>query len=542
MWFSHIFVANLNPETLTILIFLLVSYVLLSVSLYLLFPKMDLEAWQGLVPGLNFMLWAEKIGRSRAYAAWLLFPIVNIFIFCGMAVDLARSFDKLSFLDSAIAVIYAPLKFFQIATDQNAKYQGPILQLEEGFKTTLEEAIKSGDKYKVQKLRNSNKYAKSGFREWVESIVFAVFAAAFIRMFLIEAFVIPTPSMEGSLLVGDYLFVSKAHYGIRTPKTILMVPLLHNRMPFGGGESYLEKPDLPYTRLPALETIDRNEPIVFNWPIGDSVYLTPSRSWSVGQIRRNPAYANRDPYLKRLVQRKEYVTRPIDKKDHYIKRCLAVGGDTLEIRNRQVFVNGEAVENPSGMQFVYQIKGNTGGGINIKKLEEWGVNIQEGNPSAGIFFMTPDQAEKVKSLGLEVEVFSMPSGDLFPHDPVNYPGWTNDNYGPVYIPKKGATIEITPENISLYRRVISVYENNDLKVKNGQIMINGSPATTYTFKQNYYWAMGDNRHNSEDSRAWGFVPHDHIVGKPLFIWFSTKNGNIGNGINWDRIFMSANKM
>lgn len=527
---------------MSILIFLIISYVFLCYALSLLFPKMGLESKRAWMPGFNFGDWAEKIGRKRQYAWWLLFPIVNIFIFCGMAVDLVRSFHQLDFKDSALAVIYAPLKFFLMAKDDNVKYQGPILQLEEEYRQSMYAAAEKGDKYKVQKLQNSNPYTKSGLREWFESIVFAVFAAAFIRMFLIEAFVIPTPSMEGSLLVGDFLFVSKAHYGIRTPQTVAMFPLLHNRIPFLNTESYLEKPNLPYYRLPALETIDRNEPIVFNWPIGDSVYLTPQRSWSVEQVRRNPGLVQRDPYLSRLVKKQDYVTRPVDKKDHYIKRCLAVGGDTLEIRNRQVFVNGKAVENPEGMQFVYQIRPGQGGSFNVKKLEEMGINTQDGNAAAGIFFMTPKQAEEIESMGATVSFFDMGKSDLFPHDQKNFPNWTNDNFGPVFIPGKGSTVQLSPSNISMYRRAIKVYEGNDLEVKNGKIFINGQESTSYTFKQDYYWAMGDNRHNSEDSRAWGFVPHDHIVGKPLFIWFSTKNGSISNGIRWNRLFKSANSM
>lgn len=525
---------------MTVLIFIIISYILLSISLYFLFPKMDIEGWKGLVPGWNFALWAEKIGRSKAYALWLLFPIVNIFIYCGMAVDLVRSFHKLEFKHSAIAVIYAPAIFFRIAFNDDDKYVGPILEMEKNYKEQIETAVAAGDNYKAQKLKNKDPYAKSGGREWVESIVFAVFAAAFIRMFLIEAYVIPTPSMEGSLLVGDFLFVSKAHYGIRTPMTVAMVPLLHNRIPVLGTESYLENPSLPYYRLPALEEIDRNDPIVFNWPVGDSVYITPSRSWAVGQIRRDPSLVNQDPYLRHLVQNKDYITRPLDKKDHYIKRCIAAPGDTLQIINRQVHINGEPVQNPSNIQFLYQITST--GGFNIKKLEEWGVNISEGNAQAGIFFMSPDQAQKVEESGANVEFYRLPSRDLFPHDPTNYPGWTNDNYGPVWIPEKGATINIDKSNISLYKRAIQVYEGHDLEIKNGEIFIDGEKADTYTFEQDYYWAMGDNRHNSEDSRAWGFVPHDHIVGKPLFIWFSTKNGNISNGINWGRIFTSANKM
>ena len=458
-----------------------------------------------------------------------------------MAVDLVRSFNKLSFKDTALAVIYAPLSFFNLARNDDDKYVGPTLTLERDYANQIKAAQESGDKFKAEKLIRQNPYKKSGGREWVESIVFAVFAAAFIRMFLIEAFVIPTPSMEGSLLVGDFLFVSKAHYGIRTPMTVLQVPLLHNRVPFFNTESYLEKPNLNYYRLPALQEIERNTPFVFNWPVGDSVYLTPSRSWAVGQVRRNQGIMAQDAHLRSLVRKKDFITRPVDKKDHYIKRCVGLPGDSLEIKNRQIYINGKASLNPSGMQFLYQL---TSGGnkINLKKLDEWGINIAEGNPGQGVLFMTPDQAEKVKTLGVKVDFFPHRDRDLFPHDKKNFPGWTNDNFGPIYIPEAGATVKIDPTNIALYSRIINVYEGNDLEVKNGRIYINGQESNAYTFKQDYYWAMGDNRHNSEDSRAWGYVPADHIVGKPLFIWFSTKNGSISNGINWSRIFTSANKM
>lgn len=518
---------------MTILIFLIVSYILLSISLYMLFPKANIPAVKGLIPGVNFAEWCKIIGRKPSHALWLLFPVVNIFIFCGMAVDMVRSFNKLGFIHSAIAVIYAPAIFFAIAKNPNDKYAGPILPREAEYKRQLHEAIKSNKPRQVEKLQNSNPYKKSPLREWTEAIVFAVFAAAFIRMFLLEAYKIPTPSMEGSLLVGDFLFVSKAHYGIRTPMTVAMFPLLHNTLPITGSESYLEKPSLPYFRLPALETIDRNEPIVFNWPVGDSVYLSPTRSYTAQQVRTNADVANQ-------VINAKLVTRPIDKKDHYIKRCIAIAGDSLEIRDRQVYVNGQPVKNPKHMQFMYKIEST---GLNWSKVADMGIAVP--NNKLGPYFLDEEQVAKLRQMdpnaNIELVDVSGFSAGLFPHDEKHFK-WTVDNYGPIYIPKKGATVALTPETIALYRRVIDVYEGNDYKEENGQFIINGQPATTYTFKQDYYWAMGDNRHNSEDSRAWGFVPHDHIVGKPLFIWFSTKNGNMRNGINWHRIFTSAYKM
>ena len=274
---------------MSILIFLIVSYILLSISLYLLFPKANVPAWKGLVPGLNFVEWCKLIGRSPWHAAWLLFPVVNIFIFCGMAVDMVRSFKLYKLIHSTIAVIYAPAIFIYIARKKDIHYDGPTLIKEKEYKDQLLEAIKNNNTRKLSKLQAANPYKKSVGREWFEAIVFAVFAAAFIRMFLIEAYKIPTPSMEGSLLVGDFLFVSKAHYGMRMPMTPLMIPLLHNRIPIIGGESYLESIKLPYRRLPVLDKIENNDPIVFNWPVGDSVFLTPQRSWTYDQVQRDPA-------------------------------------------------------------------------------------------------------------------------------------------------------------------------------------------------------------------------------------------------------------
>lgn len=518
---------------MTILIFLIVSYIFLSISLYLLFPKAGVKAVSGLIPGVNFVEWCKLIGRKPSYALWLLFPIVNIFIFCGMAVDMVRSFNKLSFLHSAIAVIYAPAIFTSIALNKKDIYAGPILPREQEYKNQIAEAERSNKPRIVEKLKRTNPYHKSPLREWTEAIVFAVFAAAFIRMFLLEAYKIPTPSMEGSLLVGDFLFVSKAHYGIRTPMTVAMFPLLHNTIPIVGTESYFENPSLPYFRLPALETIDRNEPIVFNWPVGDSVYLSPSRSYTAQQVRSSKEAA-RDVGSARLV------TRPIDKKDHYIKRCIAIGGDSLEIRNKQVYINGSPVKNPKHLQFIYRIQSAN---LNWERVADLGIKIPYDKQFP--FYLDESQVAALKEMdpAINIEPIDMSpySSGLFPFDPEHFK-WSVDNYGPIYIPKKGATVALTPETIALYRRIIDVYENNDYKEENGQFIINGVPSTTYTFKQDYFWAMGDNRHNSEDSRAWGFVPHDHIVGKPLFIWFSTKDGSMSNGINWNRIFTSAYKM
>ncbi len=526
-----------------ILIFLLITYILFSLSLMKLFEKAGEASWKALVPGLNFVVMCKLVGRKALHALWLLVPIVNIFVFVGLCVDMVRSFGKYSFWHSAIAVIYAPIIFFALGYGKNEKYIGPTVPAERAYFEKIEEAQKSNQSREVQKLIRNNPYKKSTVREWTEAIIFAVFAAAFIRMFLIEAYTIPTSSMEGSLKVGDFLFVSKAHYGIRTPKTVVMLPLLHNTVPFIGGESYLSKPNLPFYRLPALTKIKHNDPVVFNFPDGDSVYIFPERTWSINDFRRGAI----DPARMQQIKsgQAKLVVRPVDKKDHYIKRCIGLPGDSLQIIDRQVYVNGQKAENPTHMQFLYRVM-LPGGQVNLEKLAEMGVNVAESNPQQGVFFLDAEQVEKIKQLesGATVEFLEFPSqpGQYFPHDAVNFGSWSNNNFGPIYIPKKGATVAISPENIALYRRIISNYEGNKLELKDGKIFINGQEADTYTFKMNYYWMMGDNRDNSEDSRIWGFVPEDHIVGKPLFIWFSTKNGNMANGINWNRVFTSANKM
>lgn len=531
---------------------LIIGYILLSLSLYKLFAKAGEDPKKGLIPGYNFAVWARLIGRKPSWAALLLIPIVNIFIFAGMAVDLARSFGRYSFTDSVLAVVFAPFYFGWLGLSDE-QYEGPILERERAYKAEIEEARAKGSQRKVQQLESRNPYRKGPIREWAEAIIFAVFAAAFIRMFLIEAYVIPTPSMEGSLLVGDFLFVSKAHYGMRMPQTVAMLPLLHNRAPVVDAESYWEKPSLPYRRLPALESIDRNDPIVFNLPSGDSVYVFPDRTWTAQDLRygmieeANPAYF-------RAIQsgRKELITRPMDKKDHYIKRAIGLPGDTLQIIDRQVYIDGQAVDNPTHLQYLYRVTPTQA--LNIERLTDWGIgqgDVMQGfEPNEFLMFLSQEQIGQLKGTdaGISIEPIDwehprLPQNPrrLFPHDPANYSGWTVDNFGPVYIPRAGATIPISPENIAMYERIINVYEDNDLDVRNGQVYINGEAADSYTFKQDYYWAMGDNRHNSEDSRVWGHVPADHIVGKPLFIWFSLKDGSLANGINWSRLFTGADK-
>jgi signal peptidase I len=517
---------------MSVLIVILLIYVLMSVTLMGVFKKAGVEPTKALIPGVNFVEICKLIGQPTSHALWMLFPIVNIFTYAGMKVDLVRAFGKFSFGDSFWAVIFSPFIFWKIGKDES-KYEGQIVDKEKKYHEELREALKKKDKFALARLDKSP-YQKGALREWTEAIFFAVFAAAFIRMFLIEAYVIPSSSMEGSLLVGDYLFVSKAHYGIRTPMTVLQIPLLHNRIPFIDVESYTKEPSLPYYRLPGLQSIQRNQPFVFNWPVEDSSYITPTYMFNMDMIR-NQGYsqAQKDRMMA------EITVRPIDKRDHYIKRCVGLPGDVIEVKAQQLYVNGQKESNPEHLQFKYKVTGIT----NIDKLVEMGVSINDGydgsEESKDVYHLNSNQVEIIKgfpNVAITPVLQNRVTQSLFPFDTLNYK-WSNDNYGPLTIPAKGATVTLTLQNISLYQRVIRIYENNTLEIKNNEFFINGSKAMTYTFRQNYYWAMGDNRHNSQDSRAWGYVPEDHIVGKPLFIWFSSGP----NGIRWNRIFTSANK-
>lgn len=499
----------------------------------MLFPKLDLEAWRGAVPVLNYMDIAEKVGRSKWFGILSIVPILNIFIVTGLSVALIRSFDRFSLKDAALGVVFAPLSFYFLSKDEKASYQGPILTRETEYQNEIVAARKAKKDRKLKKLLENNPYRKSIAREWFESLVFAVFAAAFIRMFFFEAYVIPTPSMENSLLVGDYLFVSKMSYGIRTPETIAMIPLLHNTIPGIGSESYLKSPSIPSFRI-GSGTVERNDPFVFNWPVGDSVYLTNIRSYSVAQVERaKEQYLASDPQLRSLVANEDYRVRPLDKKDHYVKRAVAIAGDTLEIRNTDIYINGELSPALSTVRFSYQLDGNLTA-INSKKRQEWGLT-RDNAIGNNRYYISDQTAQEIRDAraGITVtKLFRSSGGDVFPHDPVNFPDWTLRDYGPIYIPKKGATTPLNLNNIALYTKLIRDYEHNDLEVRDGKIYVNGEATDSYTFKQDYYWAMGDNRQNSEDSRMWGFVPFDHVLGKPAVIWFSSKDGKI----RWNRIF------
>lgn len=384
----------------------------------------------------------------------------------------------------------------------------------------------------------------SSLLEWVDALIFALVAATFIRMFFIEAYTIPTGSMEKTLLVGDYLFVSKVAYGPKVPETPVSFPLVHNVMPVTGGESYSEIIKNDYRRLKGFSEVKRDDIVVFGFPHGDTVLKALPQDDYYQIVRMNN---NNREYTQKMYG--PVIVRPNDKKDNYVKRCVAVAGDTLSVVNGNVFVNNEPQFAFEGIQSTYTVYTN-GSAINPKVLKEIGLTPQEvyfdsSLPGYPEMTLTKGELEKIRELGVVAEIRE--NIDIYPPDYPDSPillfpftenfKWTRDNYGPLWIPAKGATVKLDMENLPLYERIISTYEKNDLKVVNGEIFINGEKSDSYTFKQDYYFMMGDNRHHSLDSRYWGFVPEDHIVGKPVILWFSTdKYESFPSNIRWNRLF------
>lgn len=386
------------------------------------------------------------------------------------------------------------------------------------------------------------KKKKSKTREWTDAIIFAVVAATIIRVFFIEAYTIPSGSMERTLLVGDFLFVSKVNYGARIPMTPIAFPFSHHTLPLTATtKAYWDGVQWKYRRLPGFQDIKRNDVVVFNFPEGDTVALENQNPNYYDMVRTSGWQAINSQYT--------ITSRPVDKRENYIKRCIGIAGDVVSMTNGVANVNGkdEPLKNTGMMPYKVQFNSTE---INFSVLENMGFVLNEIQrtpaPDTYIVNSSADMAVELRKLDFVKSVAMDASnaneeelGGLFPHD-VNRK-WNRDNFGPIKIPAKGWTVQLDSNTMPLYYRAIRTYEGNKVEKVGNDWLINGTKATSYTFKMNYYWMMGDNRHESADSRYWGFVPEDHVVGKALFIWMSfDSNGSWFSKIRWSRIFKGIN--
>jgi signal peptidase I len=497
------------------LVFILIMQIIHGLSIWKLYVKAGRKPVESFIPIYNLVILMKIINRPRWWFFLLFIPIINLIMIPVVWVQTIRSFGKRSRLDTALVLL--TLGFYITFLNYTSE--------------------------KLTYIENRDLQPKTKTEDTVSSLLFAIIVATLVHTYIIQPYTIPSSSLEKTLLIGDYLFVSKVNYGARVPMTTIALPMVHDSIPFLGVKSYmfsdditkketsiLNKFQLPYFRFPSIEMIKRNEIVVFNQPADtllDMDNFNPIRNYY----------------------------KPIDKKTNLVKRCVGIPGDSLEIREGNIFINGEITKLPERAKLQYNFFVNTAGmGMDQKSL----VNIygaREGlKYENGDFAMTYNGGYELTLTDKEaariaynpvvkgVKKHLQPKGEdgnVFPH--VASLPWNIDNFGPIYIPKKEKTIKLNIETLPFYKRIIQEYENNSLKVNGDEIVINGKISTSYTFKQDYYWMMGDNRQNSLDARFWGYVPFDHIVGKPVFIWFSwDKDGNGIKKVRWNRVFSVVN--
>jgi signal peptidase I len=477
-------------------IFFLAIQVIHYLGTWKLYEKAGRKSWEAAIPVYNAVILMKIINRSPWWVVLLFIPVVNLIMFIVVWVETLRSFGKNTTTDTILGVVTLGFYIYYINYTQNVEYKRD---------RSLVATTKGGDT--------------------IGSLLFAVVVATIVHGYAIQPFNIPTSSLEKTLLVGDFLFVSKFHYGARTPSTAIAFPMVHDSIPLTKMKSYSSWPQLPSLRLPGIQKIQRNDIVVFNWPI-DTVYMF-----------RDPSH--------------RYIHKPVDKKSNYVKRCVGVPGDNLSIKNGEVYIDNKKLilPNRAKPQFSYIIETD---GSEFSPEYFLDINITEriyatNEVNKYIFPSISDESLKklksnpaVKSVTKMIDPINPEvNKSIFPHNQ----NWSQDNFGPIYIPKAGKTIALNKENLAFYRRLITEYEHNTLEEKGGEILINGKATLNYTFQQDYYWMMGDNRHNSEDSRYWGYVPFDHVVGKPVFVWFSLDpNASWSNPIKkirWDRLFCTV---
>lgn len=499
-------------------IFFLIVQAIHFAGTWKLYVRAGRKAWEAAVPVCNAVVLMKIINRPRWWTILLFIPIVNLIMIPVVWVETARSFGFNTFKDTALVIFTAGLYLYYINYATDTPYKPN---------------------------RDINPQSSSG--EWVSSLLFAIVAATLVHTYFMQPFVIPSSSLEKTLLVGDWLFVSKFHYGARTPNTTVALPMLHDTIYGTKQKSYLSKPQLPYFRLPGFQSIKRNDIVVFNWPVDTLIDIRP------GYMRGS-------------------VRKPIDKKSNYVKRAVGVPGDSLEVRDGYVYINGTLTDLPdrARIQFSYNILAkdllvkriqNAGGGYSTPtdlmndryEISDIGLSGVEGDngPYMHVAHASEAAIERLKNnasiISIERRTFDAIENkqDMFGTKPGR--ASNVDFFGPIYIPKEGTTVAIDSESLPYYKRIIEVYEGYEMGeerkiTENGnEILLNGKPLTEYTFKQDYYWLMGDNRHNSQDARAWGYVPYNHVVGKPVFVWFSKDANKRGffNSIRWNRVFTTV---
>ena len=509
-----------------------------------LYQKAGKQAWQALVPVYNAIVLMEIIRRPKWWVVLLFIPIINLIMFPVIWVETLRSFGKNTAKDTAFGLLSFGLYTYLANYDPSTVYE-----------------------------KDRSLVPKTWFGEWISAVLFAIIAATLVHNYFIQPYIIPTGSLEKTLLIGDFLFVSKFHYGARTPTTAVAFPMVHDTLPIAKIKSYLDFPQLPYYRLPGFKKVKRNEIVVFSWP-ADTV--------------------------RQFFVKEKGVRKPIDKKSNYVKRCVGIPGDTLEVINGLVHIDGKQSILPDRARTQYVHYAYDAKGVSSRKLNQEGIkdymrkyrieNITQqtydqilpyihgrlSNDINNFIVLTPPAGLPPKLIGqlrLKVKEILEPSKELIltlaeakllnkkkifdslirkvsrvktPNTalfPNSLPfDWNEDNFGPIVLPKAGTSVSLNEGNLPLYKKIIREYEHNTLDLKEGRVFINGEETTSYTFEQDYYWMMGDNRHRSEDSRYWGFVPENHIVGKPVLIWFSIEgiNDGIRNWrIRWDRIMTTV---
>jgi len=481
-------------------IFFLIIQVVHFLGTWKLYQRAGRKAWEAAIPVYNAVVLMQIINRPKWWVVLFFIPIVNLIIIPVTWVETIRSFGRNSTAETFAVILTLGFYIYYVNYATNDPY-----------------------------IVDRDLKPRSEVGEWVSSILFAVIAATIVHTYFMQPFTIPTSSLEKTLLVGDFLLVSKFHYGARIPKTAVAFPMVHDTIPVVNTKSYLNDPQIPYLRFPGFEDIERNDIVVFNWPV-DTV--NAFQQYGDGK----------------------YYEKPIDKKSNYVKRAVGVPGDSLSVKNGFVFINGEQLQLPERAKPQFTYTGVTKGQpFNPQTLYKV-YDITDGfgyNPTTNEFTfvaITEETFERLKnhpnvaSIQRSADTLSK-SSRLFPNDRAR---WNNDNFGPIYIPEKGVTVEITPESMPFYKEIIETYEgseyglNNKLSLNGTQVLLNGSPISEYTFHQNYYWMMGDNRNNSEDSRTWGYVPENHVVGKPVFVWLSWDSNASGfDKIRWDRVFTTV---